>query len=138
MKLSSRRYVTQPAPRGTEMILQILWMLLPFWFAYVLVGDSTAKRWQDALPNGLYVGCAYAAIATDGRHAKIYGSRGDNAIWHIGDVRARHLQHGIDDFGGDGCFLQNVIGVVQRFFQISVGRRGKAVFLGRGTQLPPG
>ena len=87
------------------------------------------RRWQDALPNGLYLGSAYAAIATDGRHAKICGSRRDNAIWHIRDVRARHLQHGIDDFGSHWCFLQNVIGIVQRLFQISVSRRGKAVFL---------
>ena len=59
----------------------------------------------------------------------MYGSRCDNAVWHIRDVHARHLQHGIDDFGGHRCFLQNVIGVVQRLFQISVSRRGKAVFL---------
>ena len=120
------------------MILQILWMLLPFWFAYVLVGDSTAKRWQDALPNGLYVGCAYAAIATDGRHAKIYGSRGAMRSG-ISGMSARGTSSMASMISAvSRCFLQNVIGVVQRLFQISVGRRGKAVFLGRGTQLPPG
>jgi hypothetical protein len=120
------------------MILQILWMLLPFWFAYVLVGDSTAKRWQDALPKGLYVGCAYAAIATDGRHAKIYGSRGAMRSG-ISGMSARGTSSMASMISAvSRCFLQNVIGVVQRLFQISVGRRGKAVFLGRGTQLPPG
>src|SRR5580704_6230675 len=80
-------------------------------------------------PNGLYVGSAYAAIATNGWYAKTYGSRRDDAIWHIRDVRTRDIDHGIDDFGSHRCFLQNVIGIVQSLFQISVSRRGKEVFL---------
>jgi len=45
------------------------------------------------------------------------GRRRDNAVQHIRDVNAKHLQHGIDDLGGHRRFQKNVIRIAERRLQ---------------------